>query len=165
MGTNEYGRLNVTGVLTTTGWNYYIFKDRKHWDFIVHYKADGSDTVMTQHCDVEYFNGGIKAGVAWEATVVFIPSGTDIRSLHNLTCYRGLRLSIESLLVFLDPEFTALFPMKISGGWMPSDVGNLFIASAHVGIGVSPITFPKMIFKLKDSNGKPLKLHENRGHR
>ena len=47
VGTDEYGRLNITGILTTTGFNYYLFEDRKHWDFVGHYKIEGNDRMFT----------------------------------------------------------------------------------------------------------------------
>ena len=84
-----------------------------------------------------------------------------MRALHNLTTGRGIGLGISSLLGKLlgIPLIGAIWG-DLRGGWIPSDIGNIFTLTIAVGPSTAPLTFPKMTFKLKGKDGKPLSLHE-----
>lgn len=140
-GTDHEGKLRISGVLTSSGLNFSIIKDRKFWHFDASFIPDDTDTLVQvpKLYKVEFFNGGFKIELAYKWVFLFTPANVDVEALDGSTYGRGVAASLPIL-----PS------LALEGGWMPGDKmpGNMFFLAPLVGIGGGSLTFPKMKFEI-----------------
>lgn len=142
-GTDHEGKLRISGVLTSSGLNFSIIKDRKFWYFDASFIPDDTDTLVhvPKLYKVEFFNGGFKIELGYKWVFLFVPANIDIEALDGSTYGRGIAATL--------PIGLSGVPLTFEGGWMPGDnmPGNMFFLAPLVGISGS-LSFPKMKFEI-----------------